>query len=256
MQPNPVLVPAGIPTKLWLFEQGKERESVNRILYRESTLGGIKDLSHEGNQSRSTRSIGPDQHPAEKFVNDQKWSQIGAIVLHLNDPAAPAVDATLLNTLKDNLHQMLVDQEKSILPDNTGLKLEDEPTMFHESKLMSCYTKLEVLRALPRLVEHIREKVVNTKTPHPMKRHLSKDYLKDLTTETQQCYDAICNVAQSHIQLIKRRGAAAIKAQVRWGPTGEALGSLLSDDDVEAYAREYVDSALEAWNGVLKVKLK
>ena len=111
MQPNPVLVPAGIPTKLWLFEQGKERESVNRILYRESTLGGIKDLSHEGNQSRSTRSIGPDQHPAEKFVNDQKWSQIGAIVLHLNDPAAPAVDATLLNTLKDNLHQMLVDQE-------------------------------------------------------------------------------------------------------------------------------------------------
>jgi hypothetical protein len=31
---------------------------------------------------------------------------------------------------------------------------------------------------------------------------------------------------------------------------------VLTDDDVEYYAKEYVDSALEAWDGVLKVKLK
>jgi N-terminal acetyltransferase B complex non-catalytic subunit len=256
VQPVSALVPAGIPTKLWLFEQGEERESVNRILYRESALGNDKDLSHEGKATNNTKSVGPDQHPAEKFVHDHFWAQIGNIVQHIDDPAAPAVDANLLNTLKDNLHHMLLEQEKLILPDSTGLKPEDEPTMFHESMLMSCYTKLEALRALFKLAEHIREKVVNIKTPHPMKRHLSKDYLKNLTAETQQCYDAICNIAQSHVALIKRRGVTAIKAQVRWGPTGEALGDLLSDDDVEAYAREYVESALEAWNGVMKVKLK
>lgn len=55
---------------------------------------------------------------------------------------------------------------------------------------------------------------------------------------------------------MRRRGTEAIAAQVRWGPTGEALKMVLSDDDVEYYAREYVDSALEAWRGVLKVKLK
>lgn len=255
-QPVSVLVPVGIPTKQWLFEQGNDREFVNRTLYRELVLGDVTDFSQGENSDQSAASTGQDQSPAEKSVNVHFWAQIGDIVRHINDPAAPAVDASLLSTLKDNLHNMLVEQEKLILPDNTGFKPEDEPTMFHESLLMSCYTKLEVLRTMPRLIEHIREKVVNTKTSHPMKRHLSKDYLKELATETQQCYDAIHNVAQSHISLIKRRGAAAIKSQVRWGSTGEVLKGLLSDDDVEAYAREYIDSALEAWNGVLKVKLK
>jgi hypothetical protein len=64
------------------------------------------------------------------------------------------------------------------------------------------------------------------------------------------------DVAQSYIDLILRRGTEAIKAQVRWGPTGEALKEYLSDEDVEFYAQEYVESALEAWRGVLKVKLK
>jgi N-terminal acetyltransferase B complex non-catalytic subunit len=256
IQPTPVLVQAGIPTKHWLFEQGRERESINRILYRELAFGDVKDVSDKDTSDQNLASAGSDQHLAERYVNDHFWSQIGDIVRHVNDPAAPAVDSSLLDTLKASLRQMRVDQEKLVLPDDTGFKLEDEPTMFHENMLMSCYTKLEVLRALPRLVEHIREKVVNVKTPHPMKRHLSKDYLKDISAEIQQCYDSIRDVAQSHIALIKRRGAAAIKAQIRWGSTGEVLKSLLSDDDVDAYAKEYVDSALEAWNGVLKVKLK
>ena len=122
--------------------------------------------------------------------------------------------------------------------------------------LISCYTKFEVLRALHKLLEQLREKVVNPKSKHYMKAKLPKNWVNDVASETQTCYDAIRDVANSYIKLINEKGIAAIKAHVRWGATGDALKKLLKDDDVDFYAREYVDSALHAWKGVLQVKLK
>jgi hypothetical protein len=63
------------------------------------------------------------------------------------------------------------------------------------------------------------------------------------------------DVAHSYINLLKTRGVAAIKAQVRWGVTGRYLERMLSDEDMEFFAGEYVESAMEAWKGVLKVKM-
>jgi N-terminal acetyltransferase B complex non-catalytic subunit len=89
-----------------------------------------------------------------------------------------------------------------------------------------------------------------------MKAKMSKNWVNDLESETKICFEAIRDVVHSYIKLIETKGQAAIKAQIRWGKTGEILKELLSDDDVDFYAAEYVDSALQAWKGVLQVKLK
>ena len=146
--------------------------------------------------------------------------------------------------------------EKLRMPGSTTLKPEDEPTMFHENMLLSCYTKLEALRMLNKLVDLLCEKVENPKSTHSLKTKLSKKDITDLANEVKICYEAIRDLAQSYITLIKTKGSVAIKAQVRWGFSGKLLAKLIEDDSLDIYAKEYVDSALEAWNGVLKVKLK
>jgi hypothetical protein len=124
--------------------------------------------------------------------------------------------------------------------------------------LMACYGKFEICRAMIKLVELLREKVFKTykaKTKHPLLVRIPLNYDTKLRNEAETCFYAVRDVAQSYVKLLKTRGLAAIKAQVRWGLTGRYLEKILSDDDVDYYAREYVDSALEAWKGVLKVKL-
>jgi hypothetical protein len=169
-------------------------------------------------------------------------------------------DSEIYTSLLARLISMRRANEKLRMPGATFLAPEDEPTMFHENMLMYCYGQMEVLRALYKLVEKIRGIVLNpkikTKLPHPMKSKLPKDFDVDLLLETQICFQSILDLAKSYTDLLLSTGVKAITAQVRWGETGEALKSVLSDDDVEFYAKEYVDSALEAWRGVLKVKLK
>lgn len=147
--------------------------------------------------------------------------------------------------------------EKLRMPGITTLAPEDEPTMFHENMLMWCYGILEVCLALVKLTDLLNEKVMKSKVkPNPIKEGLPTNFVEEVKEENSVLYATVRDVAESYINLLKKRGVVAIKAQVRWGHTGELLKHLLSDDDVEYYAKEYVASALEAWNGVLKVKLK
>jgi hypothetical protein len=185
------------------------------------------------------------------------WESIHAVVeelaqQHDHQDQMP----TIFKELQDNIHALRKAMEKLRMPGSTTMKLEDEPTMIHENMLLSCYTKFEVLRAVNKLTEHLREKVINAKTPHPLKSKLPKNWVNEVESEMKVCYQSIRDVADSYINLLKTRGEAAIKAQVRWGPTGESLKRLIKDDDLNFYAAEYVESALHAWKGVLEVKLK
>ena len=89
-----------------------------------------------------------------------------------------------------------------------------------------------------------------------MKPQVPKDWAKEIEAEVKNTFEAVTKVANNYINLLQKRGVVSIKAQVRWGKTGEALTSLISDDDLDHYAKEYVDSAVEAWKAVLQVKLK
>ena len=122
--------------------------------------------------------------------------------------------------------------------------------------LIAAYSDIEVLRALTRLVNEVSERVVQSKTPHPMKDLVPKDWAKEVDAECKATFEAIGKVARSYIQALQTLGAAAMKAQVRSGKTGEALTLFITDADVEFYTKEYVDSAVEAWTGVASVKMK
>jgi hypothetical protein len=188
------------------------------------------------------------------------WTQVTMIVDHCHGPLAPhsVAVAGLISELLNNVKVVRKALEKLRMPGDTTMKLEDEPTMFHENMLISCYGHLEFCRAIGKLVDCIVEKIIKPKgkDTHPWKANLPKTIDTDLLEEGKICFQAVRDVAESYIALLKKRGVAAIKAQVRWGNTGEALKVVLSDDDVEYYAKEYVESALEAWSGVLKVKFK
>lgn len=254
--PLPYIMPNMVPNLPWLIESYSIWEASSRVLHKETqaweNVGLLVDdiaTPKEGHEVEANKTL------AESRA-ENSWLGINTVV----EIMAGQVDANLLpanlTKLSEELHAMRLGVEKLRMPSNTKLKLEDEPTMFHENMLISCYTKLEILRALIRMDDQLREKVLSPKSTHPLKSKLPKNWVSEIETETKTCYDAIRDVANSYINLIENKGAAAIKAQVRWGETGEALKPILSDSDVEAYALEYVDSALHAWKGVLQVKLR
>jgi N-terminal acetyltransferase B complex non-catalytic subunit len=246
-QPYPFLMPADIPSADYILTQGHDRESVSKILYRDGLPTNQTPVAAQETTASET--------PAERLISSSFWHPISILLYSLQNPDTKA-DAEHFTTLTANLKQLRQDQEKLIVSTSTGKDLVDEPTMIHEEMLIASYSALEVLRALPRLANEIKEKVVLSKTPHPIKSQMPKDWVKEIEAEVKATFEAIGKVANSYINLLQKRGTAAIKTQVRWGKTGEALKPLISDDDLEHYAKEYVDSAVEAWKGVLQVKLK
>ena len=257
--PGPLsyIMPNGLPEVHWLAKSLDIWDASSRFLYRETQVlefqgKWIHQVAMPPGHAWETQ---PDMTLAEYQVEDT-WDAINLIVKAMILPGLPLETLPgVLEALLDQVSEMRLAMENLRMPGATHQNPEDEPTMFHENMLMSCYTKFEVLRALIKLIEHLREKVINAKT-HRMKAKLSKNWVNDMETETKNFFEAVRDVAHSYINLIEQRGRAAIKAQVRWGKTGEALKHVLSDDDVDFYATEYVDSALQAWRGVLQVKLK
>ncbi|EDU45355.1 N-acetyltransferase B complex non catalytic protein [Pyrenophora tritici-repentis] len=248
--PLSYVMPNRLPNASWMLSNHNNIEACTRVLCKETQrLDYIRATDGVvGSNEFDT--------PAESRAKIM-WALINDIVKimtwekdYLDTLTRP------IKKLPQELHAMRVAMEKLRMPGSTTLKLEDEPAMFHENMLISCYTKFEVLRALNKMIEHMREKVINPKSTHFMKATLPKNWVPEVETEMKICYEAIRDLARSYIFLIKEKGEAAIKAQIRWGITGQVLRNMLTDADVALYAREYVDSALQAWEGVLKVKLK
>jgi len=246
-------MPNMLPDAHWMLNYHETIEVITKVLYKEA-----QTLEYIGT------SVCFPKGPTYKSVNTPAETTADELWEILNDFVEIMIweedrEDLLTSTIKEipaGLHVIRLAMEKLRMPSSTTRKLEDEPAMFHENMLISCYTKLELLRAFNKSIEYLREKVVNPKSTHFMKAKLPKNWVTEVDTEVKICYEAIRHVARSYINLIKEKGEAAIKAQIRWGETGEILKKMLSDADVALYTREYVDSALQAWEGVLKVKLK
>lgn len=240
----------------WIIDNYWYEEWPTNILWGDEPYGSYNVLEHSkaNDQAMSIRASG--RSCGEHMMQDL-WTTLSKLVhLICADDKSPRWPEGI-----NDLPSMLLGMRKVIedrrVPGDTTLKPEDEVTMFHENLLMACYGCLSFLRAANKTTEVIQERVLKKKS-HPLL--VVHPMLKDLQTRlSEECkvgYQAVRDMAQSYMNLIKSKGIAAIKAQVRWGKTGEELKQILSDDDVDYYAREYVDSALEAWSGVLKVKLK
>lgn len=240
-------MPASIPSADCIAAQGHNREAVSKILYRDGLPNDWTPLGI------SKHTVG--ETVAERVTLENFWHPMSALLYSAHNPETKA-DAKHFTALIADLKQLRQDKEKLIIATPNDKDPVDEPAMVSESLLIASYAALEVLRAFPRLANEIRERVLQSKTPHPMKAQVPKDWAKEIETEVKGAFEAIGKVANSYIDLLQKKGVSAFKAQVRWGRTGEALKELINDDDVEFYAKEYVGAAVEAWKGVLQVKLK
>jgi hypothetical protein len=256
-----LVMPNIVPTMDWLFTIHLQQELAMRLLHGEEGLEAF-DCIHE-----YARTVGFDENRAERTAVEQRletmWSNIHDIASEIHYPGDKEAawgfkfDPTSLPQVLLMLEGISKTFGLLRMPSDTTLAPEDEITMFHENMLMSCYGHLEVVRAIYQLANQLVDKVIKKKgKPHPLIKCVPPGWEKSLIEEVNICYNAIRDVAFTYMDLIKSKGLAAIKAQVRWGFTGQHLRAVLSDDDVDYYAREYVESALEAWSGVLKVKLK
>lgn len=255
--PVAYIMPNTIPDRAWIIQSYDVWENSSKVLYKETqTWEDVGGWVHEVAKVTNHIPSEPNCTPAERKAEDV-WAAINVIVESIaGQEKSLASVSTVVKEFPIELQAMRLAMEKLRIPDPTTFQLENVPTMLHENMLISCYTKLEVLRALNKMVDHLREKVVNPKSSHPLKAKLPKNWVSDIESETKACYEAIRDLVNSYIKLIEQKGEAAIKAQVRWGNSGDILREVLSDSDVEFYASEYVDSALHAWRGVLQVKLK
>jgi hypothetical protein len=252
-----MVLPNAIPNKAWLTATHYDREMLIRQLYGENQFGDYD--ADDGTPCYFTRAEVLSQDFWGKISELNQMCRLYGVYVASGMRLAgdDKTHATAIQLLKDT-YAAGKGVEKFRMPGDTTLKAEDEPTMFHENMLMMCYSQMEVCRGLTKLTDLLYEKVfkVKSKKPHPIKAYLPDNYVSDLQEATKIWFQSIRDLAQSYIELIKSRGVASIKAQVRWGDTGELLQEILSDSDVDYYAKEYVDSALAAWGGVLKVKLK
>ncbi|KAF3038778.1 methionyl-tRNA synthetase [Didymella heteroderae] len=245
-RPYSFLMPADVFFKEDVLTQYHNRESVSTILYHDGIAANWSPPALEALTAHTT--------PAERFIAEHFWHPI-SLLLYAAVNSSKA-DVSHFNALLTNLKTLRQDQEKLIISTPTSSDPVSDPTMLNENMLIASFSALEILRLLPRLASEIATLVLQPKTPHPMKSSVPKDWAKQIDAEVKGAYEAIGKVANSHITVLQKRGVMAIKAQVRWGETGRALEALVSDSDVEHYARDYVDAAVEAWKGVLSVKLK
>lgn len=248
-----LVMPAGVPSEPWIVTHSVDLERVSNMIYRED---GYTD-----NQRWYEKLLkDPELHHragyvSAEFIIQDLWGNLRRLVMKARVGVKTSVESDLAE-FPASVVSMRKAMQSLRLPETTTMEPEDEPTMFSENMLLACYTTLEVLRATNKLLDILRETVVNAKSSHDMKSQIPNGWVDQVAKETQLCFKAVQDVAQSYISVLKKRGLTAIKAQVRWGVTGDILRQLLSDDDVEYYANEYLESAIESWSGVLKVMLK
>ncbi|KAH7401816.1 tRNA synthetases class I (M)-domain-containing protein [Phaeosphaeria sp. MPI-PUGE-AT-0046c] len=254
------IMPTEVPNMQWIVGMYWSEERAMKLLWGEEAVGSHDTLEHSEAvlKMKSSRNSTPS---CSEHMTLDLWcalSKLTFLICEHPDTKSPQLPDGILE-----LPNMLFTARKIIedhrMPGDTTLKPEDDITMFHENLLMSCYGWLSCIRAVHKLTEVLQERILKKKGPtHPLlaKFPVLKDLHTRLSEESKVCYQAVRDMAQSYMNLIKSKGLVAIKAQVRWGYTGKDLERIMSDDDVEYYAKEYVESALEAWNGVLKVKLK
>ena len=207
-------------------------------------------------QGWSTDKIYEESIPAEAQVY-HSWiilCQLGESLIP-QSPTHAAIKKcpSLLNELLaelDELHSRLTlmsDGSRSCMDG----PLEERPFPALESQVSILYGHLEVLQCVCKACDMLDRK---RKTP-PFKGVGTDKILKNLSDKASAMYKTIQEFAQAWINHYKKHGMRIVKAQARHGSVGEALKTLISDDELEVMAKVYVDGLIDTLSGVLMVKL-
>ncbi|KAF2176685.1 hypothetical protein K469DRAFT_722076 [Zopfia rhizophila CBS 207.26] len=255
------------PNEAWYYEQLARQEYTCRLVFGEPRSEPLEDriisIANSGlgaeSQMEGLDNIHNEARKSHEREDDLRsdWLCARSIAVDVYDGARSHDTGKSLEERFElacwALTEVCVEMENLILPESTGFKLEDEYLLPNEIGLLTYYSLLELLRVYWKICETMKD---YQKKRHELGRRVKKQLVDQFATRVEDTYKLLRKVVGSMIVALKRRGEQSILAQVGWGPTGEALTKVLSDDDMRLYAREYVESAIEALEGVLKVKLK
>jgi N-terminal acetyltransferase B complex non-catalytic subunit len=241
---------SGCPTTGWYLEQWRRDEAVRYINNETSAPINIDVYSK---QEYPGDAAYPDSTASELELHEV-WACTIEIVSYLRQtPKGWDPDSTL-----QSLRAKLEDIHKSVLetqqPDYESSRKEDAQLGLSEDTFTWAYGRLEVLQVLTKLCDRLDEQA--KKKDSPLQAKLKANTVKGIREIIDSIYNEIRSIVKRRIDFLKKVGKQCIVAQVRWGATGEALKQLISDAQLERYATQYVASALDANEGILKVKLK
>ncbi|KAF2710504.1 hypothetical protein K504DRAFT_490616 [Pleomassaria siparia CBS 279.74] len=239
---------------LWIYHAYTHEETCRQV-YNEIRDKTAKPRlnEHEAYIQRGRDIDNSQLHPVER-VTANLWIELDD-VLQETTP-----DGTLWKTkdfeeaferIQEQLWIFEGNLEKLFELDHLNLDPADQVFMPHENGLMYLYSHLETIRLAWRFCETYKKSSIKV-----FKATAVQNEIQKCAVLVQEVYNLIGYVATAHINALKTRGTNSILAQVRWGPTGEALRELMGDDEQKGYAKDYAESAIEALGGVLKVKLK
>jgi hypothetical protein len=218
--------------RLELLSRNIDEASKEEVI--EGQLESEQELNHLWKVLQSlARTLTSTNPPTEGPWNDVQW---------------------LLAETRDEIVSLQNQVQKDAVPQVTSSTPKVEVTLPLSSGVRYLFLYLEVAQVCWKIVELADEK--RTKRDPKFSGQLDPKVTKQIRDSLEKTYSGVQAVAKGWIDIAKQHGAAIIKAKVRFGPTGESLKELLSDQDVDFYARESVDSLIDTLGGVLKVKLK
>lgn len=226
-----------------------------KLAYKEPLSDGFRvmaNANHDAYKLKIDKQPDFNRIEAVFFLLWDALSQV-ALMMHNANTEGKTLDE-LFNSLLDGLDMHIIALKSYPISDPANDGLSREALILHEDMLMYFYGLLELLRVLIRLTDQLRG--MSRKGSHPLKSKIPKKAVDQTAQKVEECYALVRKETQTYLALMKNKGAAAIEKHVRAGPTGSALRVMLGDADVKSYAKEYVESAVEALSGVLKVKLR
>lgn len=122
-----------------------------------------------------------------------------------------------------------------------------------EDALNAVYGRLEVLRVLNRLLDFMRP--ISKARTHSLHKDITRakcDLLHNYVTEFYRLHKIRI---EAIIDRLHKSGVAHIRTLLSYSKPGAAVKGVIADEALNRYSKEYVDSAIEALKGVLKVQL-
>ncbi|KAF2441371.1 hypothetical protein P171DRAFT_488923 [Karstenula rhodostoma CBS 690.94] len=251
-------------TKLWVHNFRTLIDAVNGITFKEFPAGHAFPSCEPFTQMMESAVTGIEEPEngarftgTEICLNEFYWKPM-ACILQAILPAEKLPAWSETRSLEEAFQHIFSQLEIDIGEFHPNLLHDDNadfnraPTLTEDS-LNEVYGRLEALRTLNRLLDFMRP--ISKARTHALHKDITVarcDLLHHYVTESYRLHKTRI---QAIIDRLHKSGAAHIRALLRSSNTGVAINGVIADETLNRYSKEYVDSAIEALNGVLKVQL-
>ncbi|KAJ4300904.1 hypothetical protein N0V90_002992 [Kalmusia sp. IMI 367209] len=251
-------------TKLWVYKYRILVNITTKAVFKELSLDEALNasapyLTQWNLENPATLNDDADTHahfhPTELGMFEKVWMPISSILYALTPTGVPMIKFESLGNAFEVLFAKLKQEEKDLgelYQKFTDSSLKCFP-YFSEERLAAMYGRLEALRVLNRLTDWLRP--ISKQPAHPLYREITVSKCNLLQENINEIYRLIQLNAQAAVDRLKRDGVDHIREQIAWGETGAAIFESITDETLDQYSMEYVDSATFAVEGILKVRL-